>query len=378
MMMKSKLLYATLGVAMLAASCSNDETLSVPVEEVATNAISFKTYVPSALRGTAIGSTADLISGNYTFEIWAFDADGNAFMANETTDGVEISYTTIWDYVVEDERAYWNDVDIVDFYATTPAMNGTFLTGSIDADDAVITYTVPTVCDDQVDLMYTTVLDASKSDRNGTSGDDEPTTGGVPLDFEHALAQVLFSAKTTSTALEIDIESVGLFNVVGKGEFDILTDTWTLGTTIEDFDYTLSTAAVAISTTTVDLTTSTAGAMLMLPQTLTAWDPDTYAIDAAPEGTSYIKLMCKIKGNSGEDYLWGDEDTYAAAYIPFSATWTMGNKYTYTLTFGDAGGNSGGGGYDEDGDPILGDLSITFTPSSGLWSDGDGDGDYTL
>lgn len=375
--MKSKFFYATLGLAMLAAGCSNDATSSLPTEDVATNAISFKTYVPSALRGTAIGSADELTSSNYTFEIWAFDDNGDAFMANIATDGVEISYTTLWDYVLDEERAYWNDDDIVDFYATTPALNGDYLTGSIEATSAVITYTVPTTCDDQVDLMYTTVMDASKSDRNGTAS-GEPTSGGVPLDFEHALAQVLFSAKTGSTALEIDIESIEVSNVVGKGDFDILTDTWDLSnysSVVEEFGYTLTTAATGISTTSTALTSSTAGALLMLPQTLTAWDTTDAITDT---DASYVKVMCKIKGNSANDYLWGSEDSYGAVYLPFATTWSMGNKYTYTLTFGDSGSTSGGGGYDEEGNPILSSVEITFTPSATGWSESTDDGSVAL
>ncbi len=372
--MKSKFLYAAFGLAMLAASCSNDKTLSLPSEDVATDAISFKTYVPSALRGTAISSSAELQDGNYSFEIWAFDDNGDAFMANIATDGVEIAYTTLWDYVLDEERAYWNDVDVIDFYATTPALNGTFLTGSIEATSATLSYTVPTDCDSQVDLMYTTVLDASNSDRNGTA-DGETTTGGVPLEFGHALAQVLFSVKTGSTALEIDVESIEVSNVIGEGDFDILNDSWDLGSTIEDFSYTLTTPITGISTTLTAITSSTAGALLMIPQTLTAWDT-TDAI--ADTDASYVKVMCKIKGNSASDYLWGSEDSYGAVYIPFATTWTMGNKYTYTLTFGDSGSTSGGGGYDEEGNPILSSLEITFTPNATGWGESTDDGSVTL
>ncbi|MEG1544694.1 MAG: hypothetical protein RR382_09260, partial [Tannerellaceae bacterium] len=70
---------------------------------------------------------------------------------------------------------------------------------------------------------------------------------------------------------------------------------------------------------------------------------------------------------------------YAALYVPFSSlatptgsvekeAWEMGNKVTYTLIFG--------GGYDEQGKPIL--IPITFDTTVTPWTTTEASQDITL
>lgn len=98
--------------------------------------------------------------------------------------------------------------------------------------------------------------------------------------------------------------------------------------------------------------------MLVIPQTLTAWDTSISKEDADKDENSYqsyLEVGCKIEQNGATAY----EGTL---YIPFGTEWQPGKRYTYTLIFG--------GGYDDQGKPIL--TPITFEPSVENWVDASG------
>ena len=100
--------------------------------------------------------------------------------------------------------------------------------------------------------------------------------------------------------------------------------------------------------------------MLLMPQTTTAWTPNTTYPSPTTEGQtgSYLLVDCVIYNVSGESFdatndlcLWGTEGeggTYTTKElaIPANFTWEQGKKYIYTLVFGD-----GNGGYDPDPEP---------------------------
>lgn len=114
--------------------------------------------------------------------------------------------------------------------------------------------------------------------------------------------------------------------------------------------------------------------MMLIPQTLTAWDYESDATNTIKEADaanqSYLKIMCKIKTTTdGDSYLYGSADEYLPVYLPFGGTLEQGKKIDYLLTFGDSTSGTGGGGLDEDGDPILSDILITFLPTVKEWND---------
>ena len=98
--------------------------------------------------------------------------------------------------------------------------------------------------------------------------------------------------------------------------------------------------------------------MLLVPQPLTAWAPTretkTDADNATPKH-SYLEISCRIKQN--DVYLFG-KGGFDTLFVPFSATWEPGKRYVYTLIFG--------GGYNEDGKPIL--TPINFDASADEWT----------
>lgn len=70
---------------------------------------------------------------------------------------------------------------------------------------------------------------------------------------------------------------------------------------------------------------------------------------------SYLSIECKIK--IGETDYVGSGSGYGTLYVPFEADWQPGKRYVYTLNFG--------GGYDENGKPIL--QAINFDATVGEW-----------
>lgn len=378
--MKKQILLAILAIAVTATSCSKDESIAQAQQE--SQAIDFKTYVPKLSRGAVIGNATQLQSTD--FEVFAFKAaTGLTFM-----DAVKIVYNgTKWDYDQATQRAYWS-ADAVNFYSVSPSSNAA-LTKNFTADAQTLDFTVPADCGDQIDLMYTQVLGADKSNRSGAGSGQ--TTGGVPFNFEHALTQVVFKAKTAVADFKIDIESVEICNAMGTGTFTYSTKAWTGLSASSSYVSGMAVPSTSIGTTTVDLTTSASGALLLLPQTMTAWTTkvgEAITIAQANEnGHSYLKIMCKIINTIGGDsYLYGDADTYMPVYIPFGVAWSKSNVYTYTLVFGNTdsgseGGNSGGGtggggnggGFDDEGYPILKDLLITFDPTVATWTNNPND-----
>ena len=100
--------------------------------------------------------------------------------------------------------------------------------------------------------------------------------------------------------------------------------------------------------------------MLFVPQPLTAWNTTYSTAQANTNKESYLEISCKIQ-QSGS-YLFGDDTTFKTLYVPFGASWQPGNRYVYTLIFG--------GGYDENGNPIL--TPINFEADVEGWTDAAG------
>lgn len=369
-----KMLFAICVIALAASSCSKDVTVS-SADDI-NSAVGFKTYVPFSTRGTVISGTTLPTTSN--FDVFAFQGS-TQFMGTSATDGTNISYvSSAWNYTTATEKKYWSSTK-TDFYMVSPSGIGT---ENFTSTAQTITYTTPTAVADQVDMLYAFVKQANRIDRDGEGNTTTPATGAVPTIFKHAMSQIVFKVKTNDATLKVDIKSIEIDNVMSVGTFTYPTvgtnattpgvGTWgTLGTSA-DFAAGITTTT-GIQATATDVM-ATNGALLLIPQTLSAWTtvaatPVTIAsADAA--GKSYLKVECKIidSSTSTDVYLYGDASSYGYIYIPFSATWASGNKYTYTLNFGKADTDSTGGGYDVNGNPIF-NMLITFNPSVTDWTD---------
>ena len=141
------------------------------------------------------------------------------------------------------------------------------------------------------------------------------------------------------------------------------------------------TVKVEGTNTVVDLTANVMGdntvkdefnknALLLLPQTSIAWNPETVptpGLEGNASNGSYFLVNCAIYNVAGDEFvagdtpLWGTTDEHKQAAIPVAINWEQGKKYIYTFIFGE------GGGYDPDDpdpedpdkpDPVL--IPITF------------------
>ena len=354
--MKKTFIFATLAVAMVTVSCSQDESLATYATSDA-NAIGFKTYVPKSTRGTAVNNATELQATD--FEVFAFSGS-TQILGTSATDGAKIVYkNSIWDYDQDADKAYWSDAAI-NFYAVSPETL-TGLTKNFTETAQTLTYEVSATCADQQDVMYASVLNATKGDRAGDGSNVD--TGAVKFSFKHALAQIVFKAKTYGK-FEVDIEDIAIF-ANKTGRFTYSTEAWDNILTPTLFSIGLDSSVDNIGNTAVEIGDAS-NALLLIPQTFTKWSTVKGTPVALPNDRAYLKVSCKIRNNG---YIYGSDSEFKDIYMPIAINWTKGNKYTYTIGFGNTAGAAGGAGFDEDGNPILDDVLITFDAEVNAWTD---------
>lgn len=373
--MKIGKILAVAAVATVFASCSNEEELA-NVGKSESNAIRFAGISGlSDTRTTPIG-TQNLTSTN--FDVMAFmSSDSTLFMggkheAGHSDHGVKIVYnTTAWDYYDPDKVAYWPTSGDVDFYAVSPAITNDLVLNhyfGYDMTSAAKTISYTTVDEynskgTNHDVMYAVTKGRNKKNNGATA---------VQMNFKHILSQVVFKAKTTSSILEVDVDSVKIHNFVHSGTFTLpavpagepaMSD-WKLSPAAKGaYTVKLNAANVKIKNAVVNLSDMDSPLML-IPQKLTKWS--TYSagtavsiLEADKAKKCYLEISMKLKQN--DSYLIGSAAEYKTVYVPFdNATgWEPGKRYIYTLIFG--------GGYDDQGEPIL--SPITFNAATADWVD---------
>ena len=336
--MRKKVLLAALSALALTA-CVNDET----IEMNPGNAVAFRPSTENSTRATV--TTSNTIQD---FKVWGYykkndNTDYTSFMEEQVVNkaGNEWVYSPV---------RFWPTSGEVDFYSVSPASVETNITK--DAQQ-IVDYTVDTDPSKQIDLLYAVNMECKKSSE------------GVPVNFRHALSQVVFKAKTANPNIEVQIESIKLNNIMGKGTFtfpkktttaitqsntyedaaeDETFGTWTLSTNASDLQYPtieFDTKTVPTDGTTIDLTSVADGtAMLLMPQVLAE---NNYTYDYEGGSTTVqvsptLSISCKIYNVSGEDkvQVFGSSNHFSTLRnIPFEGTWQQGRKYTYTLIFGE-------------------------------------------
>lgn len=374
--MKIGKILAVAAVATVFASCSNEEELA-NVGKSESNAIRFAGISGlSDTRATPI-NTANLTTTN--FEVMAFmSADNALFMGGKhelghSDQGVKIVYkTSAWDYADKDQQAYWPTAGDVDFYAVSPAMmNDLIPYFGYDMTSAAKTITYTTF--DEYGSSSSTIANqdvmyAVAKGRNKTNNGTTP----VQMKFKHILSQVVFKAKTTSSILEVDVQSVKIHNFAVGGKFtlpeeDPKMSDWTLSPLMGAYTVKLNAANVKTNDAVVDLSDMNSP-MMMIPQQLTKWS--TYSAgtavpkhEADTKKECYLEISMKLKQN--DSYLIGSATEYKTVYVPFDngTGWEPGKRYIYTLIFG--------GGYDDQGEPIL--SPITFDAATVDWADASAD-----
>ena len=260
---------------------------------------------------------------------------------------------------------YWPE-DAVDFYAHVNA-GTTFALNS--GAPRFNNFTVESAVGSQVDLLYAV-----------KKGETKETTP-VQLNFRHALSQIVFKARNESENIFVQIQGVRVMNVKGSGTYTFPTastdpnlptagstnpnnrGTWALTDTKADYEVNFNLVDVKGSKTNptaVNLSDEEGTALMLMPQTTTAWDPETAPKPSVGNTNSYLLVDCVIynvaDGSAttlpGDNVcLWGKKEengsyTTKELAIPVKFAWEEGKKYTYTLVFG-----NGNGGYNPDPDP---------------------------
>ena len=343
------------------ASCSNDDSVieSQAIGKVQKEMMGFvaNSNRQAGTRGTEI-TTANAGTMVPSFQVWAYGAAANGASATVApgTDymgaaGTLVSRNASGEYFPA-SPVYWPEAaSKLDFQAIAPATDASYQSGS------------PAL----------TLDDTKNTDVAGV------TDGKVALTFDHALSQVLFSARVASASISATINSVAVCQVENKGTVGYITangDKYDLGVSLPveaqkgwqaEFPIGLNASPVALTSTSAVNITAENGALMMLPQTVSAWT--TAAGAAVPLTTaqtnhnSYLKIHCTVTDLGSGTNIINDQDIY----IPLAVNWAQGNKYTYTLVFGE-----GEGAFDENGDPIVTRVPIGFTMTVNAWNAVDG------
>ena len=357
---------ALAALAILAAACNNEDFVAGDngkQDPISFSVDNFKGITKAT--ETSLSNYASQITDFKVIGYFTSDATGDGvtsgarYLGSSDTAPVQINGSGgTYNYATASDAVMWPATTAkLLFQGFTPASGGGIgaieNTVSNNIPHLAVNVTVPTANAEQKDIMFAQA-DNQTSETNGKK---------VNMPFEHAMSAIRFSAKTTSSAISATIKSVTMANVISTGKVGYLTDKTlgcSLGTTRASYAIGIANSnGVDVSTTAVDLT-SASGTCMMLPQTLSAWDPVAGTPVTSETTKSYIIIECKIKQN--DLYIAGDDSNFGKVYIPFGGTWKQGKKYTYTINIG-----NGSGGYDANGNPIL--AAISFTASASSWSE---------
>lgn len=359
------MLWAIFGALLM--GCSDEEIANV--ETSSRNAIGFN--VLSNAAETRATPTTNTNLKNTDFDVFAFTADGTAFMGKNDTefehDGVKIVYKNgKWDYDNASDLRYW-PTEALDFYAFNPGTVSedmmVFYSWEATKDVQKISYT----CMDEYgsgtthanyDVMYAMAKGQTKDMNNGI----------VKFNFKHILSQVVFKAKTQYDNMQVDIDVIKIHNFKFAGAFTLPaaadgTGSWSSSDLAFPHAFTVvKNANITVNSNTAATDISTKTPMLNIPQTLTAWTvsaPNKSKLEADNAKQCYLEIACKIRQSGA--YLLGSASEYKTIYVPFGDTWVAGKRHIYTLIFG--------GGYDDQGEAVLN--PIRFDAETTGWVDAD-------
>ena len=341
-----KILFSA-ALALVFVSCSRDEVVEVNRDG---DEIRFGVVTDAATRAADVYCNNNLPG---EFNVWATYNDATYI------DGDLIRKDgTAW--VNKTGVRYWPKTGNVTFYAQVNA--GTAFQWKAGAP-TIKNYTVDTDVTKQNDLLY-----AVKS--QGRS--DNPVT----LNFRHALSQIVFQAKNTNANLYVEIKGVTICKLGNVNTFtyksadtdnNIVNHNGTTGTITYDEswgtwaalnggkkDYPVEFTPVpvpgdgavkSLTNTNNNGKEFSSNAMLLLPQTTTAWAPAADNGTPANQDGTYFLVDCKICNVAGDAYAASDVVLWnGPAAVPVAFNWEQGKKYVYTFVFD----KEGNGGYNPD------------------------------
>jgi hypothetical protein len=347
-------------LALLFVSCSQDEILEL---NRSNDIIQYGVVANASSRAARVYGNNNLPG---SFKVWALH-DEKTYIDGDVI--AKSGDPVVWNNTTA--TRYW-PAGNVDFYAYVND-GGKFAWNS--AAPTIEDYTVSTDIAEQYDLLY------AVKQQNRTVGTS------VNLNFRHALSQILFQARNTNSDLCVVIDGVTVCNVADKATFtfplagpDATQGGWpTLTGGDTDYPVTFTEAVLNGVTGNVSLTSANddgkeynSNALLLLPQSIGAWDVKPGNGNPANQTGTYFLVRCAIyqigKDVDGNDVpLWllggksGDDYVTEEVAIPVKLNWEQGKKYIYTFIFGE-----GNGGYNPtpdgaDPDPVL--VPISFSTS---------------
>ena len=342
------MLWAIFGALLM--GCSDEEIANV--ETSSRNAIGFNVLSNAAETRATPTTPSNLTSTD--FDVFAFTADGTAFMGKVDTefghDGVNIVYKdNKWDYKNANDLRYWPS-EALDFYAFNPGTVSEDMSAFYRWEASGTSQKISYTCIDEYgagthanyDVMYAIAKGQTKATNNGV----------VKFKFKHILSQVVFKAKTQYANMRVDIRDIKIHNIRFSGVFTLPaaadgTGSWSSPDLTFPHAFTVvkdKSITVEGNTTATDISTSSP--MLNIPQELTAWtvsgaSKTKKGADDAKQ--CYLEIACKIRQSGA--YLLGSASEYKTIYVPFGDTWVAGKRHIYTLIFG--------GGYTDQGEAVL-------------------------
>lgn len=350
-----KYYFLAAGLLLMLGSCSQDDIVEA---NLGADEIRFAAVTNGATRAADIYNPTDMPA---SFQVSAM-SQNKVYISDDKIEKQGSSW------VNTTGTRYWPE-DAVDFYAHVNAGETIFRLNN--GAPTFNNFSVASDVGNQVDLLYAV--------KTGQTKNETPVT----LNFRHALSQIVFKARNESENIFVQIKGVKVMNVKGSGTYTFPTastdpnlptsgtadsenrGSWALADTKADYEVNFSLVDVKGSKTnptTVNLSDAEGTALMLMPQTTTAWDPETAPKPSVGNTNSYLLVDCVIynvaDGSAttlpGDNVcLWGKEEngsyTTKELAIPVKFAWEEGKKYTYTLVFG-----NGNGGYNpdpEDPDP---------------------------
>ena len=294
------------------AGCSKSEVVDTPNGDGNTP-IKLKTFVGKSVKATET-KTDNLTAFQMTAYTTSAAFPGTAstdeptpFIASQIVSRTGESSPYSWPYT---GPQYWPQGKKVSFFAYAPT------TG--------VTYAAPAAAG-WPGFTYTVAAEASQADlvvAQRTSQDATSNNGSVALNFNHALSQILFSAKCANADFTAVVKTIELSGIQNAGTYTFATSA-TEGTAIEGswsgvkgaegYAY-LTNGTAAIAKTTSDPIAGTNGALMLMPQTLTV---------------AKLKVVYTVTIGSCDSEQSFD---VTKENVELTGTWAPGMKYTYDLT----------------------------------------------
>ncbi len=223
--MKKVVLFMT-SAMLLFAGCAKEELTSEP-QEIGFRAYNFK-QTKAPIEGAIYGTDAP------NFKVFAALVREGDYLTNFATSesyfSTEVAYDgadayKIWRPWTGNAfiKYYWPMSGSLTFVAVSPATaNSAFANQT--ATLTVTDFSSSTTVADQADLMYSKIADADDLNANTTSYENS-SKQGVPVVFNHALAQVRFMAVNNDhPANTVQIDKIQITNVANKGTLTVVKD----------------------------------------------------------------------------------------------------------------------------------------------------------